>query len=88
VRIADLHRSNPIIHTMLPTKSESSLPEGWLSQELVESPLDHKKVTDAYYSGVILLQMLMGRDVVWRYIAPHIALQSCKRPVRQILHYR
>ncbi|EIN05395.1 Serine/threonine-protein kinase [Punctularia strigosozonata HHB-11173 SS5] len=75
VRITDLHRSNPISDGVPLPAEELPLPEGWLSQELVESPLEHKKITDVYYTGVLLLQMLMGREVVTKYPTPYVALQ-------------
>ena len=44
----------------------------------VESQLDYSKGRDIFAAGVVLLQMLLGRDVMQKYPDPHRAAAVCK----------
>lgn len=50
-----------------------------LPHEAVESPLVYTKCRDIHSVGVILLQMLMGSDVMERFPDVHTALRNCTR---------
>jgi translation initiation factor 2-alpha kinase 4 len=48
-----------------------------LSKEAVDSPLLYTPSRDLHDTGIILLQMLLGYDVMDRFPGPQSALQSC-----------
>ena len=52
-----------------------------LPHEAVESPLVYTKCRDIHSVGVILLQMLMGSDVMQRFPDVHTALRNCTKPI-------
>ncbi|TFY68401.1 hypothetical protein EVJ58_g1031 [Rhodofomes roseus] len=76
VRLLDLHRSDPFGFNMDPKVDETPIPEGWLAPEAVESPLVYTKTRDIHAVGIILLQMLMGSDVMERFPDVHTALRN------------
>lgn len=51
-----------------------------LPPDAVESTLVYTKSRDIHATGVILLQMLMGRDVMDRFPDPQTALRNCESP--------
>lgn len=71
-----------------------NLPESWLVLSLVpldllpihlrlakdghDSALIYTKARDIHYAGVVFLQMLLGRDVVERFLDAQAALVSCE----------
>ncbi|OBZ78007.1 Serine/threonine-protein kinase gcn2 [Grifola frondosa] len=75
VRLLDLHRSNPFGFSSDPKIEEAQVPEGWLPRDAVESSLVYTKSRDIHAAGVILLQMLMGRDVMERHSDAQSALR-------------
>ena len=44
----------------------------------VESKLDYTKARDIHSAGIVLLQMLLGRDVMERYDDPQVAIHMCE----------
>ncbi|KZT71101.1 Serine/threonine-protein kinase [Daedalea quercina L-15889] len=76
VRLLDLHRSDSFGFNMDPKVDETPIPEGWLAPEAVESPLVYTKCRDIHAVGIILLQMLMGSDVMERFPDVHTALRN------------
>ena len=50
-----------------------------MPHEAVESPLVYTRCRDIHSVGVILLQMLMGSDVMERFPDVHTALRNCER---------
>lgn len=77
VRLLDLHRSDPFGFNMDPKIDEVHIPEGWLLHDTVESPLVYTRSRDIHAAGIVLLQMLMGRDVTERFPDVHTALRNC-----------
>jgi translation initiation factor 2-alpha kinase 4 len=49
-----------------------------LAKDGHDSALIYTKARDVHYAGVVLLQMLLGRDVVERFPDAHAALASCE----------
>ncbi|EJF61645.1 Serine/threonine-protein kinase [Dichomitus squalens LYAD-421 SS1] len=92
VRLLDLHRSDPFGFNVDVRLDEDNTPEGWrvaqfihiappLNQHLfrmapVESKLDYTKARDIHSAGIVLLQMLLGRDVMERFSDPQSALHT------------
>ncbi|KAI0954220.1 hypothetical protein AcV7_007513 [Taiwanofungus camphoratus] len=76
VRLLDLHRSNPFGFNIDPKMEESPIPDGWLPSDAVDSPLVYTKTRDIHAVGIILLQMLMGRNVMERFPDVHSALRN------------
>lgn len=76
VRLLDLHRSDPFGFNMDPKIDEVHIPEGWLLHDTVESPLVYTRSRDIHAAGIVLLQMLMGRDVTERFPDVHTALRN------------
>ena len=81
-RLLDLHRSNSFGEsTPLPVEvlQELSVPEGWLSKDVQnESSLLYTRQRDIHDVGIVLLKMLLGLDVVDRFLDPLTAIHSCK----------
>ncbi|KAI6146889.1 kinase-like domain-containing protein [Pisolithus tinctorius] len=77
-RLKDLHRSNPFCTGLVLANDEPDLPEAWLSKDVLESPLSYTKGRDIHNVGVILLQMLHGLDVMFRFRNPREAAQAGK----------
>ncbi|EGN94241.1 hypothetical protein SERLA73DRAFT_126224 [Serpula lacrymans var. lacrymans S7.3] len=75
VRLQDLHRSNPFGSGILSSSEEAVLSDAWLSKDVLESPLSYTRSRDIHHVGIVLLQMLMGRDVTRQYSDPQAALQ-------------
>ncbi|KAI0653862.1 Serine/threonine-protein kinase [Cubamyces menziesii] len=69
-----LHRSNNIGFAGDPQVEDMQIPEGWMPQDAVESTLVYTRGRDIHAVGVIVLQMLLGRDVMDRYPDPQSAL--------------
>ncbi|KAI9457648.1 kinase-like domain-containing protein [Lactarius psammicola] len=76
VKLLDLHRSNPFGPSSLPVVDSTNLPESWLAKDVHDSTFIYTKARDIHYAGVILLQMLLGRDVVERFPDAQAALVS------------
>ncbi|KAI8973080.1 Serine/threonine-protein kinase [Trametes punicea] len=76
VGLLALHRSNNIGFAGDPLIEDMQVPEGWMPPDAVESTLVYTKGRDIHAAGVVLLQMIMGRDVVERYPDPQSALHS------------
>ncbi|TFK91310.1 Serine/threonine-protein kinase [Polyporus arcularius HHB13444] len=79
MRLLDLHRSDPFGFNADPKVDEDNVPEGWMPP--VESKLTYTKGRDIHSAGVVLLQMLLGRDIMERYPDPQIALHMSSLPV-------
>ncbi|OSC98901.1 Serine/threonine-protein kinase [Trametes coccinea BRFM310] len=71
-----LHRSNNIGFAGDPQIEDMQIPEGWMPPDAVESTLVYTKGRDVHAAGIVLLQMIMGRDVMDRYPDPQSALLS------------
>ncbi|KAI0354133.1 Serine/threonine-protein kinase [Trametes cingulata] len=71
-----LHRSNNIGFAGDPLVDDTAVPEGWMPQDAVESTLVFTKGRDIHAVGIVLLQMLMGRDVMDKFPDPQSALHS------------
>ncbi|RPD79604.1 Serine/threonine-protein kinase [Lentinus tigrinus ALCF2SS1-7] len=78
-RLLDLHRSDPFGFNADPKTDEDNVPEGWMPP--VESKLTYTKGRDIHSVGIVLLQMLLGRDVMERYPDPQTALHLASLPV-------
>jgi translation initiation factor 2-alpha kinase 4 len=82
VRILSLHRSNAISAGLPPTTTgpgtDDGVPEGWLTRECLESPLAYTKARDVHDAGMVMMQLLLGRDVYRRFQEPRSALSFCK----------
>ncbi|KAH9943970.1 hypothetical protein B0H21DRAFT_747282 [Amylocystis lapponica] len=76
VRLLDLHRSNPFGFNIDPKIEETTIPEGWLPNDAVDSPLLYTRSRDIHAVGIVLIQMLMGRDVMERFTDAHTALRN------------
>ncbi|CAL1710511.1 unnamed protein product [Somion occarium] len=77
VRLLDMHRSDPFgCDSGRGHLEDPPLPEGWLPKDAVDSPLVYTKNRDIHAAGIILLQMLIGRDVVDRYPDPQTAIRN------------
>ncbi|KAI0777469.1 Serine/threonine-protein kinase [Trametes elegans] len=70
-----LHRSNNIGFAG-DQIDDTQVPEGWLPQDAMESTLVYTKGRDIHAVGLVLLQMLMGRDVMDKFPDPQSALHS------------
>ncbi|KAI0666498.1 Serine/threonine-protein kinase [Trametes maxima] len=71
-----LHRSNNIGFAGDPQVDDAQIPEGWMPQDAVESTLVYTKGRDIHAIGIVLLQMLMGRDVMDKRPDPQSALHT------------
>lgn len=49
-----------------------------LPKSVIESPLVYTKTRDLHYAGIVLLQMLLGKDVMDHYPDFHTALATGK----------
>ncbi|KAH7923751.1 Serine/threonine-protein kinase [Leucogyrophana mollusca] len=75
-RLRDLHRSNPFVVGTSALNDELTLPDAWLSKEVLDSPLSYTRSRDIHCVGVVFLQMIMGRDVMRQFRDPRAALQA------------
>jgi translation initiation factor 2-alpha kinase 4 len=58
---------------------EDAIPEGWLSRDVqIESSLVYTRQRDIHDVGIVLLKMLLGLDVVDRFMDPITAIHSCE----------
>ncbi|PCH37122.1 Serine/threonine-protein kinase [Wolfiporia cocos MD-104 SS10] len=76
IRLLDLHRSNPFGFNTDPKVDEMQIPDGWLPNDAVESPLVYTRSRDIHAAGIVLLQMLMGRDLMEQFPDAHSALRN------------
>ncbi|KAI0051565.1 Serine/threonine-protein kinase [Auriscalpium vulgare] len=76
VKLWDLHRSNPFGPNISTDVDLFRLPENWLAKDALDSTLIYTKSRDIHCVGVILLQMLVGRDVVDRFPDAQAVLHS------------
>ncbi|KAG8220630.1 kinase-like domain-containing protein [Butyriboletus roseoflavus] len=76
VRLKDLHRSNPFPSGLALINDECSIPDAWLSKEVLDSPLSYSKSRDIHSVGVVSLQMLHGQGVMQKFSDPREALQA------------
>jgi translation initiation factor 2-alpha kinase 4 len=78
VRILALHRSTAISPGLPPATSgpgtDDGVPEAWLTRACVDSPLVYTKARDMHGAGMVMMQMLLGRDVYRLYQDPRNAL--------------
>lgn len=68
---------------MFTPQSKSSFTDAMLSRlpkDALESPLEYNRGRDIHASGIILVQMLLGRDIVERYPDVHSALAHGESP--------
>lgn len=49
-----------------------------LPKDVLDSPLVYTKSRDIHAAGIILLQMLLGRDIIDRYPDPQTAIRNGK----------
>ncbi|KAI0746241.1 Serine/threonine-protein kinase [Daedaleopsis nitida] len=73
MRLLDLHRSDPFGFNYDSNVDEDETSEGWMPP--VESKLTYTKGRDIHAAGIVLVQMLLGRDVMERYPDPQTALK-------------
>ncbi|KAH9846907.1 Serine/threonine-protein kinase [Lenzites betulinus] len=71
-----LHRSNNIGFAGDSQADELQVPEGWTPQDNNESTLLFTKGRDIHAAGIVVVQMLMGRDVMDKYPDPQSALHT------------
>ncbi|KAI0828484.1 Serine/threonine-protein kinase [Trametes gibbosa] len=71
-----LHRSNNIGFAGDSQIDDLQVPEGWTPQDNTESTLVFTKGRDIHAVGIVLVQMLMGRDVMDKYPDPQSALHT------------
>ncbi|KAJ3481924.1 hypothetical protein NLI96_g7338 [Meripilus lineatus] len=76
VRLLDMHRSDPFGPNLSRYGDESQIPEGWQSKDVIESPLVYNRCRDLHSAGIVLIQMLLGRNVTSRYHDVHTALSG------------
>ncbi|EKM52933.1 uncharacterized protein PHACADRAFT_259100 [Phanerochaete carnosa HHB-10118-sp] len=76
VALFDMNRSERFLQWCPGKPEHQNMPEGWLPKDALESPLEYTKNRDVHSIGIILLQMLLGLNVVERYPDFHIALRS------------
>ncbi|KAF7974176.1 hypothetical protein HWV62_13309 [Athelia sp. TMB] len=65
-RLLELHRSNPF-GPSINADNELLIPDSWQSKDVVESPLLYTKSRDIHSLGIVLMQMLMGSDVMEQF---------------------
>jgi len=65
-RLVDLHRSN-LFGPKVVNENDITVPEAWLSKDVIDSPLMYTKSRDIHCLGVVLLQMLIGKDVMEQF---------------------
>ncbi|KAJ4467220.1 kinase-like domain-containing protein [Lentinula aciculospora] len=75
-RLVDLNKSNEF-RTMLNFSHEDpQIPDAWLSKDVKnESSLLYTRHRDIHSVGIVFMQMLLGLDVVWRFLDVHTALK-------------
>jgi len=76
------------MHTPMPVEvvQEDAIPEGWLSRDVqTESSLVYTRQRDIHDVGIVLLKMLLGLDVVDRFLDPITAIHSCKCSERVVV---
>ena len=56
-----------------------------MPKDAVDSPLEYTKNRDIHSVGVILLQMLLGLDVMERYPDFHFALRNCESSMAHVI---
>ncbi|KAJ8457370.1 hypothetical protein ONZ45_g18339 [Pleurotus djamor] len=72
-RLLDLHRSNPFGSN---TYDEPRVPDAWECKDVKnDSALSYTRHRDIHAVGIVLLQMLVGHDVMERFDDPQGALQ-------------
>ncbi|KAI0635341.1 Serine/threonine-protein kinase [Trametes polyzona] len=71
-----LHRSNNIGFAGDSHLDDMQVPEGWMPQDTAESTLVFTKGRDIHAVGIVLVQMIMGRDVMDKFPDPQSALHS------------
>ncbi|THH28609.1 hypothetical protein EUX98_g5583 [Antrodiella citrinella] len=83
VRLLDMHRSDAFGPDVVDRQSEDlPLSEGWLPKEALDSPLVYTRTRDIHTAGIVLLQMLLGRDIVVKYPDVHSALAHAQMSPR------
>nr|GAT55219.1 predicted protein [Mycena chlorophos] len=76
-RLLHLDRSNPFGNASAEFDLESRIPEPWQFKDLKnESSLIYTRQRDIHDVGVVLLQMLLGIDVMDRYPDPFTAIRA------------
>ncbi|KDQ25175.1 hypothetical protein PLEOSDRAFT_1066383 [Pleurotus ostreatus PC15] len=75
-RLLDLHRSNPFGSSVSPSFDEPRMPDAWYCKDVKnDSALSYTRHRDIHAVGIVLLQMLIGHDVMERFEDPQAALQ-------------
>ncbi|KAF5320234.1 hypothetical protein D9611_011377 [Ephemerocybe angulata] len=75
--LLDLHRSNSFGPHVPPVSDEPPIGDGWLSRDVKnESSLLYTRRRDIHSVGIVLLQMLMGLDVVERFSDVEAAIHA------------
>ncbi|THH00815.1 hypothetical protein EW026_g1755 [Hermanssonia centrifuga] len=86
VRLVDMNRSEPFCASQDGKWEDRYVSEGWLPKDAVESPLVYTRGRDLHCAGVILLQMLLGWNVMDQYSDIHSALTSAPMSASMQLH--
>ncbi|KAI0066910.1 Serine/threonine-protein kinase [Artomyces pyxidatus] len=68
IKLLDLHRSNPFADDVSIAVGLFSLPDTWMAKDAMDSTLIYTKGRDIHCMAVVFLQMMLGRDVVERFI--------------------
>lgn len=76
VALLDMNRSERFLAACPGKPEHQNIPEGWLPKDALESPLEYTKNRDVHSVGIILLQMLLGLDVMDRFQDFHMALRN------------
>ncbi|KAL0961127.1 hypothetical protein HGRIS_006101 [Hohenbuehelia grisea] len=75
--LLDLHKSNPFGSKLSLPSDETRIPDGWLFKDPKnDSSLVYTRQRDIHAVGVVLIQMLVGHDVMDVYPTPQAALLS------------
>ncbi|KLO11482.1 hypothetical protein SCHPADRAFT_831061 [Schizopora paradoxa] len=78
VKLLDMHKSDPFGPKTRGDQSELlEFTDDWLPREAIESPLTYTRGRDLHAVGAVLLQMLMGLDVITRFPDAKAAIQKC-----------
>ncbi|KAI0696604.1 hypothetical protein BC835DRAFT_1341525 [Cytidiella melzeri] len=74
VQLLDMNRSDPF--SARSNVPDCPIPDGWMHKDAIDSPLVYTRSRDIHAVGIVLLQMLMGLDVMNRYRDVHEALRN------------
>ncbi|KAG8885633.1 hypothetical protein FRB98_001726 [Tulasnella sp. 332] len=74
-KLLDFHKSNPI-NDIMTTDHQAVHPRTWISQDMEDSPHVYSQRRDIWDAGILMIQMLMGFDVISRYASVWSALEA------------